>query len=81
MTNIDDEFGYRETTMIGGDGEIHHVVVRLERPRSMPSMPPLPKVERCTRGCPDGECYCAEPMISDFMFPDGDGNGWEGDYE
>lgn len=34
----------------------------------------------CRRGCPYGECYCAEPLIADFLFPDGDGpDDWDGE--
>ncbi|MEU9041488.1 MULTISPECIES: hypothetical protein [unclassified Kitasatospora] len=56
------------------DGEVVPAVIRIQRPAPLPSQPPLPNLGRCagTRDCIGGECYCAEPMLSDFMFPDGD---------
>ena len=79
MTNTNDEYEYRETGM-WVDGELVPVVAAIRRPQKRGPLPPLPVFESCTRSCPDGECYCAEPMVRDYLFPDGDGD-WAGDYE
>ncbi|MGX9891177.1 hypothetical protein [Streptomyces sp. NPDC002276] len=76
-----DEYEYRETTVLGTGGEIAAAVVAISKPKRPGPLSPLPEFEGCTRGCPEGECYCGEPMTRDFLFPDGDENGWEGDYE
>ncbi|MFE2109755.1 hypothetical protein ACFXAF_28365 [Kitasatospora sp. NPDC059463] len=67
------------------DGEVVPAVVRIQRPAPLPPQPPLPADwGSCarTRDCIDGECYCAEPMLADYLFPDGDGpdnlDGWSG---
>ena len=81
MTNTsDDEYEYRETGM-WVDGELVPVVAALRKPQQRRELPPLPVFEPCRRGCPDGECYCGEPMLSDFPLSDEDENGREGDYE
>ncbi|MFE6052785.1 hypothetical protein ACFQ6N_18675 [Kitasatospora sp. NPDC056446] len=59
-------------------GEVVPAIVRIQRPtppQPLPPLPPLPEWGRCagTRDCINGECYCAEPMLADFMFRDGDG--------
>ncbi|MFE2726297.1 hypothetical protein [Kitasatospora sp. NPDC059327] len=63
-------------TGVWKDGEVVSAVVRVQRQAPLPPMPPLPEPSgRCARRpeCLDGECYCGEPMLDDFAFPNGDG--------
>jgi hypothetical protein len=66
------EYEFRETTTWDPDHGIVPVLVRLAKPRPRRPLPPLPDPGSCTRNCPEGECYCGEPLVSDFLFPDGD---------
>lgn len=79
-TSDEDEYDYREANVYGPGGELRAAVIRTPTPRTPAPLPSLPKFEPCRRGCPDGECCCAEPMVGDFLFPDGDGD-WAGDYD
>ncbi|MFJ1931643.1 hypothetical protein ACIOGZ_03050 [Kitasatospora sp. NPDC088160] len=80
MTIENDSVGEADSyeLLAGGvwvDGEVVPAVIRVQRPAPLPPQPPLPNLGRCagTRDCSGGECYCAEPFLSAFMFPDGDG--------
>ncbi|MGV9266588.1 hypothetical protein ACWDRR_18240 [Kitasatospora sp. NPDC003701] len=61
-------------TGVWRNGEVVPAVVRIRRAVPPRMLPPLPDWGRCagTRDCVNGECYCAEPMLADYMFPDGD---------